>query len=170
MTTIEWTKLAERLGTLRPDGESGSDSYARLALCEILGTGLADAVEHYVEGLPGFELVRSVLWLLHPPAAMERCYSIFRTDPDVERRRAAVELLKVVGDGRVLGWVPEFLRDPDRDVQNWGSCVLDQLVYSGQVEPLDVEPVLQLGEVHDNDYVREKMAFIRTMIANKRER
>jgi HEAT repeat protein len=167
MTAIDWTELAERLGTLRPDGESGSDHYARLALCEIIGTGLADAVEHYVDGRRGSELVRSVLWLLQPVAAMERCYSIFRTDPEVERRRAAVELLKVVGDGRVVGWIAELLRDPDRDIQNWGACALDQLVYRKQVEPLDIEPLLRLGEVHENEYVREKMAFIRTVIANQ---
>lgn len=142
---IEWEALARRLGTLRDGGESGGTDLAQTALEQILGEDeIRAAVDYYVAGRRGSELARSVLHLLQPWSAMQRCYEIFRTDPDPERRRSAIALLRVVADERALAWVPEFLRDPDEGVQTWGAGVVDQLLWSDLVDEEDCRPALEM--------------------------
>src|SRR5262245_34932900 len=117
---IDWKGLAEKLGTLREDGETGGDHLARQAVVELLGEeSMRNSVRYYVDYLRGFELARSVLWLLRPAVAREECYRIYKEDPDIDRRRAAIELLRVVADRTTLPLVEEFLGDPDPGIQNW---------------------------------------------------
>lgn len=159
---IDWKALALRLGALREGGESGGSNYAREALEVLLGEdNLREAVDYYVAGGPGGELARSVLWLIQPWAAMERCYDIYKSGRDVGSRRMAVELLRVVADERALGWVEEFLGDEDAGIQAWGAGVLDQLISSGRVEAGDVEGLILKAESHANPAVRERAEFIR---------
>src|SRR5262245_25985198 len=92
---IDWRALAERLGALRAGGESGGSELGRRALEAILGPeALRAAVDYYAAGLPGAELARSVLALLRPWPAMERCLEVWRSDAGSTARRAAVELLR----------------------------------------------------------------------------
>ena len=71
---IDWEELAQELGTLRPDGESGGSDEARRAIELLLGEDrLRQAVDYYVAGRRGSELARHVLWQLHPWSAMQRC-------------------------------------------------------------------------------------------------
>ena len=51
---------------------------------------------------------------------MRRCHEIFKADEPLDDRRAAVELLRVVADRRVLDWVPALRGNPDPDIQTWG--------------------------------------------------
>ena len=111
---MDWHTLAQKLGTLRDDGESGGSDLGRRALELIVGAdALRSAVDYYISGGPGSELARSVLVLLKPSSAMERCLEIARGEADAESRRSAVELLRMVADGRGIGWAAEFLRDDD---------------------------------------------------------
>jgi hypothetical protein len=163
---IDWGALARELGLIRETDngrtERGGSDEARAALERIIGPGaLRSSVDDYVAGAPGGELARSVLWLLHPPAAMERCLEIYREAPDVEDRRAAVELLRVVADRRALAWVPDFLADLDEGIQNWGIGVVDQLVFAGLADISDCESVLALAEDHTSSYVREMAGSVR---------
>lgn len=147
------------------DRNSGGDHIARRAIAHLLGDeALRRSVDWYVDGRPAAEHARSVLWLLHPPAARDRCVEIYRDDPDVERRRMAVELLRVVATGEDLPLVGEFLADPDASVQNWGIGMLDQLVWSRLVDPDEVEPYLRAAAEHPNEYVREKHGEIRAYL------
>lgn len=121
---IDWKALALRLGTLKPGepGESGGSRYAQQAVGLLLGgDNLRKAVDHYVSGEPGFELARSVLWLIRPWSAAERCYELYRSEKEVETRRMAVVLLRDVADERALSWVDEFLEDEDAGIQGWGA-------------------------------------------------
>jgi hypothetical protein len=108
---IDWEALARDLGLLR-ETETGrteisGSGEARAALARIIGyDAIRSSVDDYVARIPGSELARSVLWLLHPPAAMERCWEIFRESSDVEDRRAAIELLRVVADKTRAGMGP----------------------------------------------------------------
>src|SRR5262245_34338481 len=110
---IDWETLARTFGSLDENGEHGSSTIAREAIEILIGKErLRDAVDYYVDCRPGYELARMVLWQIRPWCAMERCYEIFMGH-DLERRRAAVELLRVAGDHRVLPWISEFLNDAD---------------------------------------------------------
>jgi HEAT repeat protein len=168
---IDWTALARELGTLSASGESGGDQIARAALVRLLGPRQIDlAIEHYLRFEQGYELVRSVLWLLRPPHAMNACLRIYREDPDLDRRRSAVELLRVVADARALSWIDELLSDDDDGIQCWGVGVLDQLVWSELVDPDDpaVEALLRRAEGHESEGVRQRAQFVRGVIASRR--
>jgi hypothetical protein len=162
---IDWKALATELGRTTYTDRGWTEQGGSLAACEalelILGPqALRSSVDYYISRQPGFELVRSVLWLLHSPSAMERCHEIFLTTEDIEDRRAAIELLRVVADKRALEWVPDYLADPDAEIQVWGIGVVDQLLMSG-AEFEDCLAILDAAETHANGDVREKAQWIR---------
>ena len=154
-TELDWTKIAKSIGVT---DNSGSFDAAKLAIEEIIGKQrLRDMVDHYIKGGPHSELVRNVLWYLHPQSAMDRCYEVYKRDDDLENRRSAIELLRVVADHRAIKWIREFLDDPDDGIQNWGVCMLDQLLFGAGVDP-DFEGIpalLSYSKNHKSTYVRE---------------
>ena len=163
---IDWAALATELDTLDETGERGGDQHGRAALNALLGSDqVRRAVAHYLDGRPGFELVRSVLSLLRSPAAMHECYRVYRESPDPERRRSAVELLRVVADAAALPWVEEFLDDADEGVRVWGAGVLDQLVMRDLVDGHEamVESLLDRLGSHESEQLRERGRVIRGM-------
>ncbi|HEX8127777.1 MAG TPA: hypothetical protein VF527_01520 [Pyrinomonadaceae bacterium] len=160
--TINWKSLAEHLGTLRDGGEVGGSSYARQVIESLIGEeNLRQAVEYYIDGKPGCELARSVLWQIQPWSAMKHCYDIYKSDGDIGKRRIAVELLRVVADRRAMGWITEFLEDKDQEIQIWGMGLLNQLVSSGSLSESETEELLTQAGTHANPSVREIAASIR---------
>ena len=169
VSNIDWQHVGEVIRSRedRPDWKllSGSTELACAALEYIIGAErLSASVDHYVSGGAESELARSVLWRLHPWAAMRRCYEIYSTAAEIEDRRSAVELLRVVADRRVLPWIPQFLSDQDPGIQAWGIGVLDQLLWSRLVEPEECQKTLEIAEQHTNPDVRDKAAFIREFL------
>jgi hypothetical protein len=164
---IDWERLAAELGTIRDTSavsrtETGSFELARQALERIIGPErFAEAVEHYVSFRPGFELARSVLWSVRPWSAMAHCHAIFDSDSNLNRRRAAVELLRVIADRRAVVWIDEFLADPDPEIQVWGIGVLDQLIFSALVDESACARVLSHAERHANPEIRATALEIR---------
>ena len=174
MNRIDWQELAQKLGYITYEGslrkESGGTKNARMALAEIVGDeALRDAVDYYVSGKPGDETARSVLWLLQPPCAMERCHEIFKLSQDQEERSVAINLLQVVADARVLAWVPEYLADPNTGVQIWGIGIVDQLSWSGNAEPEECLPIVEAALKHPNERVRERAQEVMAYIESQRE-
>lgn len=167
-TPINWKELAVQVRTIREGGESVSGDDATRALEILIGEGnLRAAVDYYIEGGAGSELARFVLRRIHSPAAMNRCYEIYKSDADVQDRRLAIELLRAVADRRVLSWLDEFLRDEDSHIQMWGIGILDQLTNSGLIDDEEAEPFLLQAENHHNENVRETAAQIREIINRK---
>ena len=164
MGNIDWSELSSSLDLLRMRNGGGWDERSgTVAACQaierIVGPdALRASVDYYLAGHPGAELARSVLWLLHPPSAMERCHEVYLTSPNVEERQSAVELLRVVADDRVLGWVPSYLSDPDPLIQIWAIGIVDQLLYSGLAEFADCTQIIAETEKHSNEAVRERAA------------
>ena len=158
---IDWHNLAIQLGTLSPNSESGGSDYAIRAIQLLLGEDqLRAAVDYCVQGQPGSELARSVLWHLHPWSAMQRCYEIYRSAESLGDRAYAVNLLNVVADRRALPWISGFLDDPDPDIQAWGVGVLDQLLWSGLIEIEECADLLEKARQHPHPEVRKSAAFI----------
>jgi hypothetical protein len=168
---IDWEKLATDLGALTPNGETGGSEPARRALELLIGEdALRSSVDYYIDRRPGSELARSVLWQLRPWCAMSYCYEIFKGSRDVEDRRTAVELLRVVADARVIPWITEFLKDNDLGIQDWGIGVLDQLLWSELTWPDDVEDLIETSAQHQNEYVRERVDFIKKYLHDRVQR
>ena len=163
----DWKALARDLGCIDDDGqESSSSDKAKQAIEILLGEDfLKSAVRYYMSKGAGSELLRGVLWQLHPYSAMEECYLIFNTTDDVQTKRDAIELLRVVADRRVLEWVPEFLSHDDNGVQNWGIGVIDQLVFSELCDEKEVAEIIDGALSHKNEYVQEKARDIKSALA-----
>lgn len=163
---IDWKALATQLGTLGEQTESyrtefGSTALAKQALELIIGTKeLCAAVDYYISSAPGYELARSVLWELRLPSAMEYCYQIYRTEADLNIRRRACELLRVIADRRALPWAEQLLSDEDPEIQGWGGAMVDQLIYCKLVDPDECADLLELMGTHPNKAVREFHDFI----------
>ena len=172
MNLDNWESIAKEVGGIDENGqESSSSNKVREAIEVLLGKEfLKEAVRHYVSGGSGSELLRGVLWQLHPYSAMQECYRLFKTENDIQTKRDAVELLRVVADHRALKWVPEFLAYDDQGVQNWGIGVIDQLVLSDLCDVDDVSSILQIAKDHENVHVREKAEYILSMLAENEER
>ena len=163
---IDWQLLAQQVGSLKPSSSSvtgwteiGSSELAKQAIEQLLGEeNLRAAVDYYISQQPGSELVRSILWQLHPYSAMQYCYDLYKSSAaNMDTRRTAIELLRVVADYRVLPWIHEFLEDDDPSIQGWGVGVLDQLLFSNLVHADDsrVEALLRQISEHPSDYVRQ---------------
>lgn len=176
MEKINWQSLAERVGAIsQPENEIanlnnfleiGSSDLARRAIEVLIGeNNLRDAVDYYISGQPGCELVRHILWQLHSWTAMEYCYEIYRsTSRDLDSRRMAIELLRVVGDRRALIWIDEFLEDGDEYIQRYGIDLLDRLLSSDLIYPENARNLLAKSMNHRNSYVREKANDLVIMI------
>ena len=172
MKLDDWETIAKNLGTIDDLGqESSSSEKAKKAIQILLGEEfLRDAVKYYIECRPGSELLRGVLWQIQPTVSMEECYRIFKEDECIENKISAVELLRVVADKAALKWVPEFLACEYEGVQNWGIGVIDQLVYSELVSVEDISEILAQAMAHKSEYVREKAAYIQSMLEASEER
>jgi hypothetical protein len=159
---VDWEALARELGTLTDfGGELGGSHLGTQAIEHILGAEFFEqAVEYYISSKPGFELARSVLLRLKPVSGMNHCYEIFKCSKNIVARRSAVELLRVVGDRKVLEWIPEFLDDPDLDIQSWGIGIIDQLLFWELVFDEDVQLILESALNHDNAYIREQAKLL----------
>lgn len=168
---VDWEQLARSVGAIRDDqSEHSGTSLARRAIEKMIGVDACrSAVDHYVSHKPGCELARSILCHIHPWSAMERCYEICNEDDNTDIRRSAIELLRVVADGRVLPWVPEFLADTDQGVQTWGAGIVDQLLWSHEIEPADCSDILKTMAEHENEQVRERYEFIQSNLKSRKE-
>jgi len=169
---IDWPLLAQRLA-VRDHKGYGSD-HAMAALEMIVGEeAIRQSVDYYIALKPEAELARQVLWRLRPWSAMQRCYEIYHSDADIEHRRTAIELLRVVADERALDWIEEFLADPDQGIQGWGIGVLDQLLWGGSMSPNgDVpekaERLLVKAEGHHSPHVQSLAVFIRGYLEERK--
>lgn len=170
-TVINWERLARELGTLQEDGETGSTALAKQAIERLLGReNIRDAVDYYVSGRRGSELVRSILQEVQPWSAMEYCNELFSTSQDLEVRRSAVELLRVAADRRALGWIESYLRDPDESIQGWGIGVLDQLLFSERIQPDDAIELLKIAVDHPSPGVRKSASSIKEYLSLREQR
>jgi HEAT repeat protein len=160
---IDWTALAQEIGTLYfKDGgrvESGGTVAGRKAIAQILGADvLRSAVDHYVTYAPGSELSRSVLILLKPDIAAERCMEILRTAEETETQAAAVELLRNISDRRVLNWLPEIISHAEPRVRLWAVGIIDQLlIMQNEIEFEDAMPFIT-NLLNDKDHNVQKQA------------
>ena len=147
---IDWDSIAETLGS-----QHGGAAVGIQALEIIIGeAAIRDAVECYVRGDSAGEIIRSVLGVIRPLAARDRCYQIFKSKRSLNERQSAVELLRVCAVRETVDWVTEFLADPDEGIQNWGASLADNLAFGQWIEEADCESLFPVMREHPNPQVR----------------
>ena len=167
--SVDWRVLAEKLGTIswteNGRGESGGTGVACDAITEILGSELLrDAVDFYVSGQPGNQVARSVLLLLKPRVAMERCLEIFRSPIDEQEAADAINLLKMVADRHVFEWIPEFMDSGNVGVRVWTLGIIDQLLIMQEAITLEeAMPFIKQGLTDPSENVRHQAQGILEM-------
>ncbi len=98
---------------------------------------------------------------------MLRCREIYQNSKDEDERCSAVELLRVVADGRAVSWIPDLLADHNQGVQLCAAGIVDQLVRSRLVDPEDCSDLLTMMKLHPNDGVRERYEFVQRALADR---
>ena len=156
---VDWRDLAERLDaiTYQENGrmESGGTNVAEKALALIVGDDFVRQTTDYcVSGEPGSETARSVLRLLRPQVARDRCIEIFRMSDGSVRGAAAIHLLSDVADLSVLQWMPEIQANSDIFVRAYSARIIDQLWMGGDLEPEEGRPFLDALLRDTDDMVR----------------
>lgn len=172
MGEIDWNDLAEKL-----QNENGSSTWLACDAIELIigHDNIKKAVDYYIDGIgtESSELIRGVLWQIHSKVALHYCYEIFQNSSDLNRRIAAVELMRVLADtqkcSEVLDWIPQFLADPDPTIQNWGIGVLDQLVTSELIDETIAKDMLNTYKNHSSKFVKEQAEQILQAILDKEE-
>jgi hypothetical protein len=98
---------------------------------------------------------------------MQRCHEIYRESPSLEHRRSAIELLRVVGDRRVLPWISDYLADEDAGVRIWGIGVVIEMLFDGMIEPDSAQPFAAQAARPAAPRVRQKARFLERLIVER---
>jgi hypothetical protein len=164
-----WKEIALKVGSLNSDGsESGGDSYGKAALEEILGDEwIQSTVDHIISFKPGGEIASDCLRLIHCPKAAIYAYNIYKLS-DGKKADRAVWLIKQLAHPVSFQWIEEFLNDAN--VIGWGLGVLDQLLWTKQIEYGErVEALLQLAQANSGGQLTDKVDFIRDYLRKNTE-
>jgi HEAT repeat protein len=163
---VNWEALAETCGAVSASNESSDEMIGREGVAEILGEEvLKSAVDHYVGHRRGSGIALSVLHLLRPRVAVQRCLEIYDGQDAIALRRSAVELLRYIGDWRQLEAIKRFLADPDAEIQAWGASFLKRLILQESVSASDAEEYLQICDQHENPQVRHAALRARAFLS-----
>lgn len=164
---IDWTEVARKHDIIQADGGERmyGDKHRNEVLADILGhESLIAAAELCINMRigSGWNLAESILRLLRPPHVLDYCYSVYKNDTNDERRGYAVRLIGQMADRRRLGWLHEFLDDPNETVQNWAATSVERFLQYGELDLEEVCAEFRQMASHSNPYVRGKYAEFMT--------
>ncbi len=163
---IDWKELAKQIGRLNPDGSEmgcGTES-GRRALEILIGEeNLRNAVDYFISLEPGAFTAEMVLQIIKSEIAMNRCFEIYKTEPDTYRACSAVFLLGSMADYHALSWVREFLEDNNQAVRLNGLRVLQSIICGPLSDPdtAIAKELFDKAESDSDSTVRERAVKIR---------
>ena len=165
---FNWEALARSLGTIgETDGgfnESGGLDIARKALATLLDDSFFHSAVHAaIAGVRGGELALAILKLIRPSAAFEETRRLLQ-GADVETRRKCAWLLKHIGGREQLPDIGRLLADEDEEVRVWAIEAVDGMLFTGNVEPEEIERYLQAAEDDPSALVRQKGNEVRCFL------
>lgn len=159
----DWDILGKEIGS-----ESGGHDYAQKALEEVLGAEWITATVEYIMSFErGSEFAMNCLRLLKSEKAVLYAYDVYKNATG-ERADRAVWLIKHIHHPIALNWVNEFLND--ENVAHWGQGVLDQLLWTEEIQ-IDsmVIQLLNKAETVFDGGLKENVAFIREYLKGRDE-
>lgn len=149
---IDWESLSKQVLT----GTAYSSDDARRAIELILGEDFFEqAVNCFLdfEPEPGWELAEGVVKFLGP-LGQKQCYEAYKNTSDPEKRQKAIYLIRHLANQRILKYIPEFLSDPDYDVQSNVAILLRTILEQEIAEQEDIIPILETLVDHPNEELR----------------
>jgi len=156
---IDWNSIAQQVG------DNYDTAAGRKALEIIVGeSNVRDAVDYWISQEPGGFAAESVLSVMRPKVAMDRCYEIYKAKPDSEDAIGAVFLLASFADDMALPWVRQFLDDRNRGIRWNGLAVLRTILGSPMGDAAIASAMQLLDQVErDSDAdLRERAQLIRS--------
>jgi hypothetical protein len=163
---IDWEDIAKQVGDLNPDGSekgSGTSSGERALEMLIGEENLRNAVDHFISLKPGAFTAEMVLKIIGSEIAMNRCFEIYKAEPDTDRACSAVFLLGSMADDRALSWVREFLEDRSKLIRLNGLRVLQNILFGplGDAEIATAKELFDKAESDPDSTIRERAVQIR---------
>src|SRR5580704_19041931 len=119
---------------------------------------LRNAVDYFISLEPGAFTAEMVLQVIRSEIAMNRCFEIYKTEPNTYRACSAVFLLGSMADCHALSWVREFLEDNNEAVRMNGLRVL-QSILCGPLNDADTaiaKELFEKAELDSDSAVRER--------------
>jgi HEAT repeat protein len=163
---IDWKELAKQVGDLNADDSergSGTESGERALELLIGEENLRNAVDHFISLEPGAFTAEMVLKIIGSEIAMNRCFEIYKAEPNTDRACSAVFLLGSMADDRALSWVREFLEDRSQPIRLNGLRVLQNILF-GPLDDAQIATAKELfakAESDSDPTVRERAVQIR---------
>jgi hypothetical protein len=156
---IDWSAIAKRVG------DNYDTPTGRKALELIVGEdNVRDAVDYWISQEQGCFTAESVLSVMRPEVAMDRCYEIHQTKPGSKDGIAAVFLLASFADDAALPWVRQFLDDRNRDIR-WNGLAVWRTILYGPLGDAAIASAMQLLDKSEQDSdseIRERATLIRS--------
>ena len=155
----DWKAIAKQVG------DNSGTAIGRRALEIIAGEdSIRDAVDYWISQQAGCFTAESVLSIMRPKLAMDRCYEIYKAKPDSDDAVRAVFLLASFADDAVLPWVGEFLADQSPGIRWNGLAVLRTILYGplGDSAIASAMQLLDKAEQDSNSDMRERAQLIRS--------
>lgn len=171
----DWKEIGINIGALteKDTFDKGSSTHeAKQALALILGEEwIRHSVDMALTIEPGAELAMQCLRQLTSEYAVDYAYSIYRSDPDEERKRQAVWLIKHLAVPKSFQWVETFLQD--KNVMGWGIGVLDQLLWCNRIDYEDnkehIDSLFEIAIKNSGGRLKDNIDFIRDYLRNRDE-
>lgn len=165
----DWIELATKLGSLHDNGESGGEAFTRRAFDDILGDEWVEStVEHIIAFRRGRELAMNCLQYFHSTKATMYAYNVYKSSRG-ERAEQAIWLIKHLSNPISVIWIEEFLNDSE--VTHWGLGVLDQLLWTEQIQYDErAKALLELAFKNSNGLLKENIDFIQQYVAERKSR
>ena len=142
---------------------------ANCALALIIGEdNLRRVADTYVKFESGWIVAESVADHLESEATRDRCIEIWRTEPDLERRRVALEMLSALVHREDLPVISELLNEADEMTRWHGIRCVRQLAYGHEFAEHDSKFFLDhFAETQDeiNPDVEIEVAFVLRFLA-----
>ncbi len=127
---------------------------------------LRSTVDYWISQKPGRYTAEMVLNIIRSKVAMERCYEIYKNEPDTEKAVRAVFLLASIADDEALPWVREFLEDGNRGVR-WNGLMVLRTVLLGSLGDAAIATARELLDkaASDPDFeMQERTREIRSLL------
>ena len=166
---LSWEEIARKVESesgghetiVRVEGtsvsESGGAGLAKKAILILLGNDpVIHAVDSYVARDLGSELARSVLRLLRPTVAMDRCYQIYKSSNDLWTRRWAAELLGGLATSHAVDRMKELLIDKDEHIQLVAASAVTSMILDEFVTEDEALDLVETLEKHPHKLVKQR--------------